>query len=173
MLCQKCQTNLASVRYAEVVDGQVNEQQLCPGCVAALEKGAPSGFVLAGAAGPGRKSARVRAAGEQETDQVACGICGIPLSALLAHGRAGCPGCFASFPDQIAPIIERTHRFSIHKGKAARAETVRARLRSDLQAKRALLRSVLKAENYEEAARLRDEIKQLESGLALSGSGND
>jgi len=173
MLCQKCQTNLASVRYAEVVDGQVNEQQLCPGCVTALEKGVPSGFELAGAAASGRKALRVRATGEQETDQVACGVCGIPLSALLANGRAGCPGCYASFPEQIAPLLQRAHRFTLHKGKAARAATVRERLRSDLQAKRALLRSVLKAENYEEAARLRDEIKQLESGLALSGTGND
>lgn len=173
MLCQKCQTNLASVRYAEVVDGQVNEQQLCPGCVAALEKGVPSGFDLADAGRPGRKAARVRATHETETDQVACGVCGIPLSALLGSGRAGCPGCYASFPDQIAPLLLRTHRFSTHKGKSARAATVRDRLRSDLQTKRALLRSVLKAENYEEAARLRDEIRQLESGLALSGSGND
>lgn len=173
MLCQKCQTNLASVRYAEVVDGQVTEQQLCPGCVAALERGVPSGFDLAGAARPERKAARSRATAEQETEQVACAVCGIPLSTVVSQGRAGCPGCYSGFGERLIPTLQGLHRFTTHKGKAARAASVRDRLRTDLQSKRALLRSVLRAENYEEAARLRDEIRQLESGLALSGSGND
>jgi protein-arginine kinase activator protein McsA len=52
-------------------------------------------------------------------------------------------------------------------------DDARARLRADLQTKRALLRSVLRAENYEEAARLRDEIQSLETGLNMAESGAD
>jgi protein-arginine kinase activator protein McsA len=44
----------------------------------------------------------------------------------------------------------------------------KAQLRADLQTKRGLLRSVLKAEKYEDAARLRDEIRTLENTLQTS-----
>ena len=61
----------------------------------------------------------------------------------------------------------------VEQGKVARLDYARARLRADLQAKRTLLRTVLQAEKYEEAARLRDEIRSLETGLYVSETGAD
>ena len=49
----------------------------------------------------------------------------------------------------------------------------RERVRSELVSKRALLKTALNMENYEEAAALRDEIKVLETGLSVSGGGAD
>lgn len=173
MLCQKCQTNLATIRYAEVVDGHVTEQQLCPGCVASIEHANSSGFELAAVAPPGRRTVAPRVAGEHERNQQACGVCGTPLTAIEQHKMAGCPSCYANFREQVTPILQQVHRYTTHKGKAPRALGVRDRLRSDLHSKRALLRSVVKAENYEEAARLRDEIKRLEAGLSVGETGRD
>ena len=45
--------------------------------------------------------------------------------------------------------------------------------RADLQNKRSLLKAALGTENYEEAASLRDEIRELETGLSISESGTD
>lgn len=173
MLCQKCQTNVATIRYAEVVDGHVTDQHLCPQCVDAIERGCTSGFELADVTPPGRKTVVLRVAGENERNQQACGVCGTPLTAILQHAAVGCPSCYQNFREQIAPMLQQAHRYTMHKGKAARALGVRDRLRSDLHSKRALLRSVVKAENYEEAARLRDEIKRLESGLNVGETGTD
>ena len=173
MLCQKCQTNVATIRYAEVVDGHVTDQHLCPQCVEAIERDTMSGFELAEVAPPGRRPVPLRAAGENERNQQACGVCGTPLTAILQHAMVGCPSCYQNFSAQIAPLLQQAHRYSIHKGRAARASGVRDRLRTDLHTKRALLRSVVKAENYEEAARLRDEIKRLESGLNVGETGTD
>lgn len=171
MLCQRCQTNLATVRYAEVVDGHVTEQHLCPGCVAAIEQGVSSGFELASVTPKRAPIARV--AGEAERNQQACGVCGMPLTSILTNQRVGCPSCYTNFKSQIEPLIQQHHRVGVHKGKAAKAVTVRDRLRSDIFAKKALLRSIVKAENYEEAARLRDEIKRLETGLSVGDPGRD
>lgn len=165
MLCQKCQTNLATIRYAEVVDGHVTEQQLCPACVSVLEGGASSGFELADVQ-HSRRAPAPRVAGENERNQQACGVCGMPLTSIVAHHRVGCPSCYTNFEPQIAPLLLAEHRSGFHKGKTARALTTRDRLRTDLYSKKALLRSIVKAENYEEAARLRDEIRQLQSSLS-------
>ena len=52
-------------------------------------------------------------------------------------------------------------------------DDARARVRSELQSKRALLKTALNLENYEEAASLRDEIRSLETGLVASEAGAD
>ena len=46
MLCQKCHKNLASVRYAEVVDGKVNNLQLCQDCLSRQQDEVEIGFEL-------------------------------------------------------------------------------------------------------------------------------
>lgn len=172
MLCQKCQTNLATIRYAEVVDGHVTEQQLCETCVSAIEQASTSGFELADVAHSARR-VTVPRSGEHERNQQACGVCGMPLTTITTQHRVGCPACYANFAAEITAALQPLHRFTYHKGKSARVASMRDRLRSDLQSKRALLRSIVKAENYEEAARLRDEIKRIESGLTVGEPGAD
>jgi protein arginine kinase activator len=173
MLCQKCHKNLASVRYAEVVDGKVSEQQLCPDCLASHQQETAMGFELSGT--PGLKKTNEDQPRQESThaQEHACPSCGVQASQILETGRAGCPHCYDHFGSQIESILEGLHWALRHKGKMAKLDDTRARLRADLQTKRALLRSVLRAENYEEAARLRDEIRILENGLLVSEKGAD
>jgi protein arginine kinase activator len=173
MLCQKCHKNLASVRYAEVVDGKVSEQQLCQDCLASRQQETAMGFELSGA--PGLKKPQKEPVTQESvhTQEQACPSCGVLASHILETGRAGCPHCYDHFGSQVESILEGLHQALRHKGKMAKLDDTRARLRADLQTKRALLRSVLRAENYEEAARLRDEIRILENGLLASEKGAD
>lgn len=165
MLCQKCHKNLASIRYAEVVDGRVTEQHLCPTCLAAQDA-EETGFALAS---PGLhvRAAAQEVAAEALRAQRACPTCGTLLRVVLDEGSVGCSGCYTAFGDEIESILEGLHASLRHQGKTLRQDDARAKMRADLQAKRALLRSMLRAENYEEAARLRDAIRGLESALPV------
>ena len=171
MLCQKCHKNLATVRYAEVVDGKVMEQQLCSDCLTSHQREAAMGFELTRT--PSLKPKEERPRSEPAIAQQACSSCGVLSSHIVDTGRVGCPHCYDQFGNQIGSILEGLHRALRHKGKVAKMDDTRARLRAELQNKRALLRSVLRAENYEEAARLRDEIRILENGLFVSEQGTD
>lgn len=175
MLCQKCHKSLATVRYAEVVDGQVTDQHLCAQCLAQHQKNAALGFELPGPSPVVRKPGAEKPVREPAAPrtQRACSSCGALLSRILESGRVGCSHCYRTFGDQIESILEGLQRSLQHKGKISHLEDNRARLRADLQNKRSLLRSVLKAERYEEAARLRDEIRSLETGLSMSEAGAD
>lgn len=173
MLCQKCHKNLASVRYAEVVDGEVTEQQLCSDCMAVYEHDATAGFELAAAAPTMRRPSAERVVRDVVRSERKCVGCGRLLNAILEEGRVGCPACYTHFAEALSVPLAERHRSLRHKGKVVQHDDTRAQLRAGLQNKRNLLRSVLRAEDYEEAARLRDEIRNLEQGLMLSESGAD
>jgi len=173
MLCQKCHKNLSTVRYAEVVDGQVTDRHLCAECLSSHQETAGVGFELSGPVPTGPRAAPAAVVQEAVRTQRACSTCGTLLSEIFDAHRVGCARCYESFGGQIESILEGLHRALGHKGKAFRVDDTRARVRSDLETKRALLRSVLEAENYEEAASLRDEIRYLEEGLYAFESGVD
>lgn len=181
MLCQKCHKNLATVRYAEVVNGKVTDLHLCPECLSRQQETAASGFELGGpvpsASGisTGVVQRRLRTERARLKAPRTCRSCGSQLAKVLDSGKVGCTQCYKIFHEEVDPMLAALHGGTQHRGKASRVRDVRVRLRTDLQTKRALLRSALETENYEEAAALRDDIKQLEMvlGAALTASVKD
>lgn len=173
MLCQKCHKKRATIRYAEVVDGHVTDQFWCKDCMA-LQRSASEGFELSEvpSARPSKASIH-KVVSRVVRAQRTCPQCETRLQSVLDTKMMGCPACYVQFADEIPALAAKLHEAQVHRGKTAHPSDVRTQLRSDLQAKRALLRSVLKSENYEAAAQLRDEIRELEGGLYASGPGAD
>lgn len=172
MLCQKCHKNLATVRYAEVVDGKVTDQHLCPDCLSRIQDGV-TGFELAGAAPTPKRHAQTREPDESAPPSLVCRACGLELKTALKTGHVGCRSCYSHFGEPIEAAIRGIHSALRHRGKVPRVDSARDRIRSNIQNKRALLRSSLKAEQYEQAAQLRDEIRALEEGLDAQALGQD
>jgi protein arginine kinase activator len=84
----------------------------------------------------------------------ACEVCGMTLAEFKAEGRLGCSHDYESLRDTLEPLLERIHRSVVHAGKAPRAVRVRE-WKKQMQA-------AVAAEDYEEAARLRDLIRTAE-----------
>ena len=165
MICPKCNNRLATIRYAEVVDGVVTERFLCPECLAKMQQDSAAGFNISAAAPAADKPSASDIAEDAMRTQRTCPGCNTLLSDIIDTGRVGCARCYETFAVEIDDRLEALHHAVHHKGKALRVDDAKSRLMADLQTKRGLLRSVLRAEKYEEAARLRDEIKQLETAL--------
>ena len=102
-----------------------------------------------------------------------CKSCGTRLVRVLDTGKLGCSACYATFATDIEPLINNLHGSTHHQGKTPRVDDMRVRMREDLQSKRSILRTALQVESYEEAAMLRDEIRQLETVLGTSNSGSN
>jgi protein arginine kinase activator len=164
MLCQRCHKNLATVRYAEVVDGNVSEQHLCADCMARQQADTATGFELSGSA-PTPRLRHVAAVSDTTMPQRSCRACGVELQEVIRSGRVGCSVCYESFRDQLESVLRGMHVALRHRGKVPHRDDAREQKRADLQTKRALLRSALKTEDYEEAANLRDTIRSLEDSL--------
>lgn len=172
MLCQRCHKNLATVRYAEVVDGKVADLHLCPECLSLQQEKAGGGFelsipVAAQSVETGRPDLRRSRAPR------ACKACGFQLGWTLESGKMGCSQCYTAFADEIEPMLIGLHNAVLHRGKNLKMDDARGKLRSDLQTQRALLRSAVQKEHYEEAAQIRDLIRNYESRLGDIDSGHN
>ena len=176
MLCQNCKKNEATTYYKENINGQTRELHLCPACAAKLTGGAPAfGSLLHdsffanpfGSAffsepfGSMLQSSPFGTAAQAIDGGRRCPTCGMTESELRRTGRAGCGDCYRSFSDILLPYIKKLHGAAAHVG-AAPAPAAGQPKADPVEGLKNKLREAVKAENYEEAARLRDEIRRLE-----------
>jgi protein arginine kinase activator len=168
MKCHFCDAE-ATVHLTEVVNGQMVELHLC--AAHAQEKGADfsQGFPTADFfsafsnlfAGPELLEGQAR---------LSCSHCGMTYTDFTKSGRLGCEKCYETFKEILIPLIQRVQRAGVHHGKSPLPGDPKKRKReSEVQQLQAKLKTAIAAEDYEEAARLRDAIKKAEA--AEKGSG--
>ena len=160
MKCQNCD-NQATVHLTDIVNKQKKELHLCQACAEQQElvkqKELNLTAILQTLIGPHVG---------QPNDALAkltCPHCGIKYMEFRAEGRLGCPNDYAVFRAGLEPLLQRIHRANRHVGKSprhGRQDPVRLAELLDL---RKQLRAAVEGEAYEEAARLRDLIRQKES----------
>lgn len=167
MKCDKCDKP-ATVHLIEIVDGNKIEKHLCEAHaaeegIAVKVSNAPINellekFVLkhsGAAASPPPDAGR----------ELACETCGMTYAEFRKRGLLGCPSCYEAFEAALMPLLSRAHEGAdCHIGKVPRsAGATELRQQRLLQLRRELDQAVA-AEKYEAAARLRDQVRQMESG---------
>lgn len=155
MRCQRCHKE-ATIYLTEPVKGQRRELHLCPNCARkaglALPESPPN-LALDNVI----QSLIVAHVGELvgELAERTCPDCGIKFMEFRAGGRLGCPQDYRVFAAGLLPLVQRFHGTTRHVGKMARpADRANQRLRL-----RTRLREAIAREDYEEAARLRDQLR--------------
>lgn len=173
MICERCKMRLATLKYTEVINGKAMTRNICETCLKEIQGDAAVGFEMAGdAPTPKGVFAEMAAeanpaagAGVSVVPDKSCDFCGTKLSEVLRSGLVGSAACYEAFRDELAPVLREQHVAVMHRGKSPHVSDEREHLRRDLQSKRGMLRSALRSENYEEAARLRDAIRDVEESL--------
>jgi protein arginine kinase activator len=165
MNCELCNKQPASVHVTEISGTEsaksVLQKHLCEACAESLEL--PSTPIVI----PGNpdiwKLLRQSAQRARAEGSLVCPQCGMSLAEFRSKGRFGCPKDYEVFRAHIEPLLLRVHNARAHKGRQPGSdETSRQRLQqlSDLRSK---LEAAIREEAYESAARLRDEIQELEA----------
>ncbi|MCL2817976.1 MAG: UvrB/UvrC motif-containing protein [Clostridiales bacterium] len=160
MLCQKCKKRPAIIHWVNINNGEKTEEHLCEVCGAEKgqnmlppEIGLQKFFPFFAFGGHPAQSSPGR-----------CPNCGWGLSELEQSGKLGCSQCYDYFRPYVRPVLERIHASGQHKGKiGARAGSAFAKAR-EIERLRALLADHVRGENFEEAARIRDQIRLMEGG---------
>lgn len=91
-----------------------------------------------------------------------CATCGLKFVEFRNSGRLGCPHDYDSFRDELLPLLDNIHGDTKHAGKQPRRLPARRANEAELSRLRGQLESAVAKEAYEEAARLRDRIRQLD-----------
>jgi len=156
--------NDAAVFLTQIVDGKMQKVNLCEGC--SKEKGVqdPTGFALADLL------LGIGAAEEIEKggSSTRCPVCGFTQADFKKTGRLGCSSCYVAFADGLNSLLKAMHKGTSHVGKLPAHAQKTLALSDRMKTLAENLRKAVQEENYETAAALRDEIRQLENQVAES-----
>jgi protein arginine kinase activator len=185
MKCDMCE-NDATVFLTQIVDGKMTQVNLCDKC--SKEKGVtdPTGFQLAGFLFDTAAQKKAKSV-SPEDDTLACPECGFTRAHLKKIGRMGCPECYRTFADDLDGMLKAMHKGTRHVGKAPgkpspAVSTATARRQEPsseaptaplpkpvvvnpkkrLAELKVAIEKAVAEERYEDAAKMRDEMRALE-----------
>ena len=99
----------------------------------------------------------------RELSALACPDCGMTLAEFRSKGRLGCPRDYEVFHQHLTPLLSKIHNAVEHTGRLPGVDATRVEREKHLTQLRAQLHEAVQEEAYESAARLRDEIQELET----------
>jgi protein arginine kinase activator len=97
---------------------------------------------------------------------IQCPTCGQTYAEFSRTGRLGCSDCYLAFDKQLEPLFRRIHGSSSHSGKVPERTGGKAKLEQSIRQLSSQLEQAVEREDYEHAAKLRDQIRQLRQQLA-------
>jgi protein arginine kinase activator len=167
VLCEKCKNKQATVHVTKVINNQKSEQWLCIDC-ARKEHAFPielEGVVSVDSLLKGFFGAAQVAVPDPQAENVVCPVCGMTMAKLAECGRFGCNSCYNVFGDAILRTIKHVHGRKRHVGKLPKRASGALGLKRKLLDLRVKLEAHVLNEEYEEAVKLRDEIRSLEKEI--------
>ena len=144
MLCDRCHAHPAYINMQVTVNGQSHMQHICIHCAQTLHGASGLANILSWDI---RRSA------------LRCDACGLTEQQLTKSARVGCAKCYEVFATILAPYIRQIHGQAEYAGNAPAAYTPSPA--EQLRKLQRHMQSAIEQQDFEEAARLRDEIKEL------------
>lgn len=165
MLCQNCKKNEANMHMKRIKNGSATEVHLCSDCARSLGYGDSFadfglGFsdIFSDLLGRGEKSLSGSSA-------LRCSLCGKSFSDIAESGRVGCSECYVTFYDKLLPTLRKIHGKTAHQGKTPLNFTEsKTKKTIDVSELKLALKEAIEREDFESAAKLRDEINEIISG---------
>ena len=152
MLCEECGNNPAEVLMTTIVNGEAATRHLCRECFQKYKDGDIQSVLAAVLAAMNQK--------EKRPDLV-CPRCGETYAEFQKSGKMGCAECYQAFRTELTPLIMKVQGRVQHAGRrppVSQEEQERLKKMEDLHAR---MEAAVALENFEEAARLRDELRAL------------
>lgn len=168
MQCEVCQQGPASVYVtdleydAETPAGELGEiktKSVCSSCAAHL--GLPHATTPDQNKAVLFKLLQKTAQRSKKQTGLACEKCGLSLSDFRQAGRVGCAECYATFRQHLEPMLLGMHQATRHVGRGPGTSAAESDLTERITRLRERMDLAIREEDYEDAARLRDELTKL------------
>ena len=160
--CRRC-AKPATLHITEIRNGQAAAVHFCDTCAREYLEKSPETESPAGSSDLASKLDELMA--DTSESPVVCPNCGISFNEFRESGRFGCSHDYSEFMTELLPLLENIHEEGRHTGKKPRGMVVGTQEQSRLIQLRTEQRNAIEAEDYETAARLRDEITAFETAL--------
>jgi protein arginine kinase activator len=159
-LCDSCGNAPSAIQLTQVENNEMRVLNLCEKC--ALERGVETDAMKTSApladflAQIGSGVGEERAVGR-------CPSCGMTAAQLRHTGRLGCTECYSYYDEHLRGLLRRLHGGTKHVGKVVLpADPARDDVTARIVSLRRSLERAVEAEDFEFAASLRDQLRQLD-----------
>lgn len=180
MICEKCGKKQATFFYKQTKNGYTVEKNLCSECAKSEGLSLPGAFQDSFGFSDDFFGGFLGSFLEPKPQVVAaetCSVCGLTLGELLHGGRVGCENCYNVFRKTLIPTITKIHGNVAHCGKTPTAtqdnteksepaveNTAEQRPQeTELEKLKRLLAESIEKQEYEDAAKYRDMIREIEN----------
>lgn len=181
MKCDVCKEKEATIHIQEIVNNNIKSIHLCEDC--AKVYGIKSslmdlGFTLIdfiSNIASGKAKASLTSSHSHLPEEkpqysgthkgLQCPVCGTSFVEFIETAKFGCGYCYVTFKEKIKPLLRKIHSKALHKGKVPKKMENIVKLNQDLRNLDNRLKIAIKNEDYEEAARIRDQIKKIKLKL--------
>lgn len=154
MKCSNCGSNNANVTYEQNINGEVTTLRLCEKCAKKL--GIFNSF-------DNIFSPMVLDLDYILPEEIKCKECGYTLSKYKSTGLFGCDECYNTFKKEIDSILLKIHGKNRMLKEKEVKNAVKDKKVNEVDVLKNKLKEHIEKEEFEEAAKIRDEIKKLEN----------
>ncbi len=159
MLCERCGNKTATTHIKSTINGVTEQHHLCSQC--AREYSAHNTMTLDNLIGSFfGETLKAQSLADNRKRCPGCGVC---FDDIASSGKVGCDKCYEVFLDQLLPSLQRMHGRSRHAGKSPIGETKAPTAEDKIGELNKQLKKAIDEQNFEQAAILRDQIKEIES----------
>lgn len=162
MLCEECGQAQATVVITVLVNGETATRHLCTGCVSKIQNSIQQGDIQSFLS-----SLMSSISQQQQTPKLTCRRCHLTYEEFQKTGRLGCAYCYEEFREQLKPLLLRIHGRSQHAGRMPMLSARDQERKTQILSLRMRMDQAVLQENFEEAAQLRDQLRQ----MTLAGNG--
>lgn len=179
MICEHCKQRHANVTVTQVHNGQKVERHYCEVCATqfhpfqfdvseeptSLQQLVSNWFNFV------PMSAKKENTTTNKSNPKACPSCGFTYRQFLKQGKFGCGQCYETFSEQLPQLLERIQAGTQHVGYVEQAPT-KEKIEQQIQELRTAMQQAIAEERFEDAASIRDEVRELEHKLIKEGEEN-
>jgi len=163
MLCCICKEKNATVHLTQITGDKMQKVDLCEECAKSKGVNDQTGFSLADLLlGLGASQELEQSADGKEAK---CPQCGFTHADFKKSGRLGCSECYNTFSEGLGGLLKTMHKGTRHVGKVPESLRTKRDIAEQLGTLQKKLNKAIETEDFEQAAQLRDQIKQLNSRL--------
>ncbi len=175
MMCDDCGVRPANFLLKAVTDGGVHEKNLCPVCMAKYQHRIPGldfsnlAGILSGILGNRKDPNHTEDDKGSEFDEYTCPDCGMKYAEFRKGGRLGCAACYKAFREPLDSLLLKVHGNLQHAGRMPGGLKNDASIRFTIEKLKQELVKAIAAEEYEQAAQIRDKVRMLNAQLEEAG----
>jgi len=171
MLCDNCGKNEANIKYTQIINGVKKEMKLCQKCSESLgiddinfNMSIDFSSFLGDLISDYEENSFMPMMSKPK--ELRCNNCNTTYSEFLNTGKFGCAECYDAFSSKIESVLKRIHGSNKYVGRKSKSAVNKEEKNQEQKEENKLnklerdLKQAIKEERYEDAAKIRDEIKK-------------